>query len=102
MGSGRQAAQKAVRYCEAGERHTAAADELIAIKEIQAADSEAGALEALGGGRACRCAGTRSLDRGVRCADAAGSVSPWHRKMHLQIHQMEWTMGLDSKANAVP
>lgn len=61
MGSGRQAAQKAVRYREAGERRTAAPDELIAVKEIAAADSEAGALEALGGGRACRCAEPRSL-----------------------------------------
>ena len=45
-----------MRYREAGEPHTAAADELIAVKEILAADSEADALEALGGGRACRCA----------------------------------------------
>ena len=50
-----------MRYREAGERRTAAADEMIAVKEVPVADSEAGALEALGGGRACRCAEPRSL-----------------------------------------
>ena len=55
VGSGRQAAQKAVRYKEAGERR-AAADDMVAVKEVPLADTEAAALEALGGGRACRCA----------------------------------------------
>lgn len=55
VGSGRQAAQKAVRYKEAGERR-AAADDMVAVKEVPLANTEAVALEALGGGRACRCA----------------------------------------------
>lgn len=55
VGSGRQAAQKAVRYKEAGERR-AAADDMVAVKEVPIADTEAAALEALGGVRACRCA----------------------------------------------
>ncbi len=55
VGSGRQAAQKAVRYKEAGERR-AAADDMVAVKEVPLASTEAAALEALGGGCACRCA----------------------------------------------
>ena len=55
VGSGRQAAQKVVRYKEAGECR-AATDDMVAVKEVPLADTEAAALEALGGGRACRCA----------------------------------------------
>lgn len=53
VGSGRQAAQRAVSYRDAGVRH-ASADELVAVKEVPSADSEAAALELLGGARACR------------------------------------------------
>jgi hypothetical protein len=71
VGSGRQAAQRAVSYRDAGVRH-ASADELVAVKEVPSADSEAAALELLGGARACRRAHASTTIRpgdsgAVRC-----------------------------------